>query len=403
MRVRIEPGRPAGTQEAPPSKSMAHRLMICAALAEGQSVVRHVDVSEDMLATADCLKALGAGVKREGRDVIIDGCRPENAESATLPCRESGSTLRFMIPLCLAGRAEMELEGSERLMSRPLDVYEEICRERGLLFKRGGCRLKVRGPLDAGECTVPGDISSQFITGLMMALPLKKADSRIRILPPVESRPYLDMTQEAMAAFGVKTEWESENVLRIPGNGAYRPREITVEGDWSNAAFFEALDKTGGDVKLTGLRDDSLQGDRVCRDCLDRIRGGWAELDVADCPDLAPVLMAAAALCHGAKLTGTRRLKIKESDRGAAMAEEMAKFGLRIENRENEIVVPGTGIRPPEEILQSHNDHRIAMALSVMCVKTGGTIDGAEAVRKSLPDYWERLRQLGIRAAETDA
>ncbi len=396
MRVEIRPGKPEGAMEAPPSKSMAHRMMICAALAEGNSVIRNVDVSEDMLATQDCLTALGAGMRRAGRDMAVAGCRPEDARSAVLNCRESGSTLRFMVPLCLLGHAEMELEGSERLMSRPLSVYEEICQERGLEFSLSGTRLRVRGPLEAGEFTVPGDISSQFITGLLLALPLKEKDSRIRILPPVESRPYLDMTLEAMEAFGVKAAWESETVLRVPGGGSYQPRDLAVEGDWSNAAFFEALNVTGGDVKLAGLREDSLQGDRVCREYLRRIREGTPELDVSDCPDLAPVLMAAAALCRGAKLTGTRRLKIKESDRGAAMAEEMAKFGIRVDQRENGIAVPAGTIRKPAEPLQSHNDHRIAMALSVMCVRTGGIIEGAEAVRKSLPDYWERLKGLGI-------
>ena len=396
MRAIIRPGTARGTVAAPPSKSMAHRLLIGAALAEGKSVVRGVDPSEDILATADCLTALGASLSWEGSAVRVRGCDPRKAASAVLRCRESGSTLRFMIPLCLLSGSAMRLEGSETLLSRPLSVYEELCREQGLSLRRENGGLLAEGRLSPGEYAVPGGISSQFITGLLFALPLLSGDSRIRLIPPVESRSYLSLTLQALHDAGISIRWEDEYTLSVPGNAAYRPQDTEVEGDYSNAAFFEALNCAGGNVTVTGLRTDSLQGDRVYRDFFPRLAAGPAEPDLSDCPDLAPVLFAAAALCHGAAFTGTRRLRFKESDRGAAMAQEMAKFGVNLILEENRITVPAAPLRAPSEPLDSHNDHRIAMALSLLCTRTGGEIRGAEAVRKSFPDYWDRLCSLGI-------
>ena len=397
MRAVIQPGNPRGRMEAPPSKSMAHRLLICAGFAEGESVIRHVDASEDILATADCLRALGAEVRIEEGTAYIRGCDPRKAGKALLACRESGSTLRFMIPAALLCGKDIRFTGSERLMSRPLTVYEALCAERGMVFVREDGGLRVRGTLTAGTYTVRGDISSQFISGLMLALPLTGADSRIGILPPLESRPYLDLTVQALRDSGIEAEWDGEYALKIPA-GAYRAREATVEGDYSNAAYLDILNDAGGKVELTGLRTDSLQGDRVYSRYLAEIRKGTPELDLTDCPDLAPALIAAAALNHGAKLTGTRRLRMKESDRGEAMREEMAKFGIILENKENEILIPGKTPETPAKPLDSHNDHRIAMALAAVCVRTGGVLEGAESVRKSLPDYWDRLAALGIQA-----
>ena len=396
MRVTIEPGTLRGTAAAPPSKSMAHRLLICAALAEGESTVRPIEPSEDILATSDGLRAVGAGICAEGDALLVTGCRPAEADSAVIPCRESGSTLRFLLPLCLLSGKEMRLTGSERLLSRPLDVYEMLCRERGFRLERKADGITVQGKLEPGEYTVRGDLSSQFITGLLFALSLLPGESILRILPPIESEPYLKMTLEAMDASGVKAE-RNGNVLRIPGGRKYRSGNRTVEGDWSNAAFFEALRQAGHDIRITGLREDTLQGDRVCREYFRRIGEGGAAVDVTDCPDLAPVLMAFAAMRGGAVLTGTRRLQFKESDRGAAMAEELAKFGVTVIRDGNEIRVGGETPGTPREILRGHNDHRIVMALAVLCTRTGGTIEEAEAVRKSFPGFWESLCSLGAK------
>ena len=396
MIARILPGTARGTVAAPPSKSMAHRLLICAGLAEGNSVVRGVDPSQDILATSDCLAALGASLSVKGNTVAVRGCDPRKAAPAVLRCRESGSTLRFMIPLCLLSGSRMRLEGSEMLLSRPLSVYEEICRVRGLVLRREDGGLAAEGILTSGEYTVPGNISSQFVSGLLFALPLLNGDSVIRLLPPVESRSYLDLTVRALRDAGIPVRWLDDVTLLVPGKSVYRARETEVEGDWSNAAFFAALNCIGGDVSVTGLRENSLQGDRVCRELFTRLAAGPSELDLTDCPDLAPVLFAVAALCRGGVFTGTRRLRFKESDRGAVMAEEMAKFGVILALEENRITVPAVPLHAPREFLSSHNDHRIAMALSLLCTRSGGIIHGAEAVRKSFPDYWDRLASLGI-------
>ena len=396
MRAVIEPGALRGVISAPPSKSMAHRMLICAALAEGESLVQPIELSEDILATADGLRALGARIEREGDALRVKGCRPAEAEDAVIPCRESGSTLRFLLPLCLLNGRDMLLTGSGRLPERPLDVYETLCAERGFRLERTAEGIRVRGKLAPGEYTVRGDLSSQFLTGLLYALSLLDGRSEIRILPPIESEPYLEMTLEALAEAGVPAERPERERLVVPGGKLFRSGTKTVEGDWSNAAFFEALRQTGNDIRITGLREDSLQGDKICRTYFRQIREGGACVDVTDCPDLAPVLMAFAAMCGGARLEGTRRLRFKESDRGQAMAEELAKFGTAVTIGENAIEVSG-GLKTPAEILQGHNDHRIVMSLAVLCCRTGGTIDGAEAVRKSFPGFWDALCALGAR------
>ena len=392
--IRIRPSRLSGTAKAPPSKSMAHRLLICAGFAEGESMVRGIGAvpSEDILATMDCLKALGASCRLEDGAVLVRGTDIFSApEGVVLPCRECGSTLRFFIPPVLLGGKTATLTGSERLLGRPLSVYEEICREQGLWFLRGRESLGIRGPLGSGEYIVPGNISSQFVSGLLFALPLLAGDSTIRLLPPVESRPYIDMTMEAMKAFGVIAEWENEVTIRIPGGQKYRPAEVRVEGDWSNAAFLLAMG-----IKVTGLDSESRQGDRCCEGMFEELRRGFAEMDISDCPDLGPVLFAFAAAHGGGRFTGTRRLRDKESDRAAAMAEELEKFGAKVTVGENSVTVTAEeGIRAPRAMLLGHGDHRIVMALSVLCVRTGGSIQGAEAVAKSFPDFFERLREAG--------
>ena len=396
MRAIIRPGTACGTVAAPPSKSMAHRLLICAGLADGESTVEGVDFSEDILATLDCLEALGAVVRRDGGIVRIRGCDPRKSGPAVLRCRESGSTLRFLIPLCLLSGKPVRLEGSPTLLGRPLSVYEDICRVRGLRLEKRSGALLAEGKLPPDTYSVPGNISSQFVTGLLFALPFLTGSSTLRLIPPVESRSYLDLTVAALSAAGVRPEIPDAYTFLVSGNGVYRPGRYTVEGDYSNAAFFLALNAAGGNVSVSGLSPDSLQGDRICEAYLARLRSGSPVLDISDCPDLAPVLFSVAALCGGAVFTGTRRLRFKESDRGTAMAEELAKFGVPLRVEENRITVPAGNLRAPDAPLSSHNDHRIAMALSLLCTRTGGEVDGAEAVRKSFPDYWERLMSLGI-------
>ncbi|MBQ9779992.1 MAG: 3-phosphoshikimate 1-carboxyvinyltransferase [Clostridia bacterium] len=401
MTVTFTPAHLSGAVKAPPSKSMGHRMLICAGLAEGQSTVTGISHSQDMLATMELLSGLGAVcARREIDDTVVEvqGTDPTRAApQVPLNCRECGSTLRFFIPICLLSDKPVTLTGASRLFERPLNVYKDLCRDRGLTFDLDTVtpKLTLGGPLRGGHFTLRGDVSSQFITGLLFALPLCAEDSILSILPPLESRPYLDLTLSALALYGIKAEWLDDLTLRIPGGQRYQVTNAIVEGDYSNTAFFHALPLLGHDVTVTGLRDDSLQGDRVYRDFYPLLHHGRPTLDISDCPDLGPVLMAVAAAKQGATFTGTRRLRIKESDRAAAMAEELAKFGVSVTVEEDTVTVDPVNFHAPDAVLCGHNDHRIIMALCTLLTLTGGIIQGAEAVSKSLPDYFDLLVSLG--------
>ncbi|MBP3301482.1 MAG: 3-phosphoshikimate 1-carboxyvinyltransferase [Clostridia bacterium] len=398
MNLRFSPSRAAGTVTVPPSKSMAHRLLICAALAEGKSTVENVDFSEDISATCDCLRALGASLTVAGNRVSVTGCGGRPRPSGVLPCRESGSTLRFMIPLCLSGE-KATLTGSDRLLERPLSVYEDLFAPRGISLLREKGAVSVQGVLQGGEFSLPGDVSSQFLTGLLFALPLCEADSRIRCTTPLESASYLDLTLAALKQFGVTVTREGNDFL-IPGGQTYRPQTVTVEGDESNAAFLGALAVMGDPVTLSGRNPHTLQGDRVWEPMFARLVAENPTLSLANCPDLAPVLMTLAAYFHGATFTHTRRLKIKESDRGTVMAEELAKFGAKIRVEEDSVTVLPAPLHPPSEALLGHNDHRVVMSLSLLCTRFGGTLEGAQAVRKSYPRFFDVMNDLKVRFEE---
>ena len=398
MTVTIHPSRASGEISAPPSKSMAHRLLIAAGLAEGESVVDNLAPSEDILATIDCLRALGATVDYENGKARVLGIGGKIRRTAPhLPCRECGSTLRFFIPIAAISEEISTFSGSERLFKRPLSVYETVFSEQKLPFSIENNTLTLRGKLSCGNYTVKGNISSQFITGLLFALPLLHGDSTITLLPPIESASYLDLTVAALKAFGVEILWQNKTTLLIKGDQTYKAGRITVEGDYSNAAFLSALAILGDDVSVTGLDADSLQGDRVYIPYFEKLKAGTPTLSLADCPDLGPVLMALAAALQGATFTDTARLAIKESDRGAAMAEELKKCGISCTVSDNTIKVPKQELTPPTEALSGHNDHRIVMALSILLTRIGGIIEGAEAINKSYPDFFTVLQALGIR------
>ena len=397
MKIEITKGTASGIISAPPSKSMAHRLLISAAMCEGVSTVRGISSCEDVLATLDCLSALGVRCERVGDDVTVYGKDPKKMRpSEPLKCRESGSTLRFMIPIAMRSEQTAIFYGAEGLMSRPMSVYENMCRERGLTYISDGGSIVVKGPLTGGEFTLPGNVSSQFISGLLFALPTADEDSTIRILPPIESRSYIDLTIDALRMFGVCAQWQDEHTVFIKGKQKYNPTDVTVEGDYSGAAFPEALNLFGGEVTVMGLRPDTIQGDSVYKKYYDMLVRGTPTIHIGDCPDLGPVLFAVAAAKNGGVFTGTRRLKIKESDRAAAMAEELKKFGTSVTVYDDTVVIYPAEFHAPCEVLCGHNDHRIVMALSVLLTLTGGVIDGAEAVSKSYPGFFENLRALGI-------
>ena len=398
MNLIIKPSQAQGTVWAPPSKSMAHRQLIAAALGAEPRKVENLEWSEDILATLDCLRALGASIERSGDTAVLGGLDPFAVEEgAVLPCRESGSTLRFLLPLALLSGKTVSFTGSERLLARPLEPYEKICAAQRLFYDRQRDRLTVRGPLRADEeFELAGDVSSQFVTGLLYALPFLPEPSRITLLPPVESGSYINMTLAVLRNYGIRIVSVGGDRFHVPAKQKYRPHPVKVEGDWSNAAFLQALNLLGGNVKIKGLDTLSPQGDKVFASLIGKLRQKKPVIDVSDCPDLAPILMALAAAGRGVVLEGTGRLRFKESDRGVVMARELAKLGIQAVADENRIWVEDGTLQTPAEPLNSHNDHRIAMALTVLLSLVGGELQNAEAVAKSWPNFYDVLQSLGI-------
>lgn len=425
MKIEILPSVASGTVRVPPSKSYMHRYLICAALTNSITHLSNIAENDDIKATIGCLEKLGAVIEKNGSDVTVRGINYnspiQKKEQVNLFCNESGSTLRFLIPLGLLFANEANFTGSGELMNRPQSVYGELLGEKGCSFKFDGKTISVSGDLHSGRYSLPGNISSQFITGLLFTLPLLEGDSEIILTTPLESEPYVDVTLDALSQFGVsvqknvsdfkggKTDCENSGTSSfiIKGSQNYKPKDIYVEGDWSSAAFLEAFNLLGGNVTVTGLRENSCQGDKCYREfyrCFaDEKQSAFSKqpkvvpiFDISDCPDLGPVLIAVCALKGGGVLTGTKRLKIKESDRAQTMKTELAKFGVDITVNDNEVIVPKTELHKPSEMLCAHNDHRIAMSLAVMCSKTGGVIDGVQCVKKSYPDFFEDIQKSGI-------
>ena len=410
-----------GIVKAPPSKSMAHRYIICAGLCDKVSVISNVDYSEDIKATIDCIKALGAKVdvgesfvSIDGRETVIqkilkkaiktptsdksDMSDKQDISEIDFLCRESGSTMRFFMGIAMTLPVTANFYGSETLRNRPFGIYESILNSAdNCFFKRLDDKISIKGGLKENDFEIAGNISSQFVTGLLLALSLKKEGGSITLIPPVESRSYIDMTIQAMREFGIDVNWDGENKLRVEADQTYTSKDIEVEGDYSNAAFLDAFNYIGGEVKVEGLNAESLQGDKVYKECFEKLKAEKATIDIADCPDLGPVLFAVAAANHGGVFTSTARLKIKESDRGSVMCEELAKFGIKTHMEENSIEI-GSGLKAPGEAICGHNDHRIVMSLTLLLSLTGGTITEAEAVRKSYPGFFDDIKSLGINA-----
>lgn len=412
MDVTISPSIANGSIAAPPSKSLAHRYIICAALAKGESIISNIDLSEDIKASIDCATALGAKISVDGSTVTVcgidaaaiaeDGLHNSNT-IVDFMCRESGSTMRFFMGIAMSLGISSSFYGSSTLRSRPFGIYEKICEEQGISFERKDEYISVSGKLKAGEYVIAGNISSQFITGLMFVLPLLSKDSRIKLIPPVESKSYIDLTIQALNEFSVDAHWEGTEEIVIAGCQSYKSSNVTVEGDCSNAAFLEALNVVGGKVSVEGINASSLQGDRVYAQLYDKLKMNNCDnmsddnaIDISDCPDLGPVLFAVAAAMNGGVFTGTRRLKIKESDRGTVMCKELSKMGIKSTMEENTIRIYGGNLLAPSEPLDGHNDHRIVMSEAILLSLVGGKILGAQAVTKSYPGFFEDIQSLGI-------
>lgn len=411
MLARIQPSRLQGSVTVPPSKSMAHRALLCAGLAAGTTQIQGILPSQDMEATCRALTALGASIVRQGSLARVQGVagRPK-APQGPVDCGESGSTLRFLIPAFALASAPARLTGRGRLPQRPLGPYGAIFHGQGLPFAQDETGVSFQGPLAPGDYGLPGDVSSQFISGLLFALPLLPGDSHIRIQPPFESRGYVNMTLQVMDAFGVRASFVDGLTLRVPGNQRFiaPAAPFLVEGDDSQAAFFLTLDAILGDVSVAGLSPRSIQGDRVMGEILARCGHVPGQpprplapfvADLGDCPDLGPILMTLGLFCQGeSRLLNAGRLRLKESDRGTAMAQELSKLGGQASLAGDEIRIRQSRLRPGPA-LSSHGDHRIAMALAVAALgaRIPVEIQGAEAVEKSYPDFWKDLAHLGAR------
>lgn len=430
MKIHISPSEVHGTVAAPPSKSMAHRAVICAALAHGRSRLHNLEYSKDITATVGAMRQLCARIAADPADpatLQVEGLGGWATVTRPVDCCESGSTLRLLWPLFSLTNQKITFTGRGKLMQRPLSVYEQIAAEQKLRFARDpdAGTTSLWGCLRPGVYEVPGDVSSQFISGLLLALPLLDAGSVIRIAPPFESRSYVELTLAAMHSFGVTALWQNEYTLAVPGGQKYQPVEdYTVEGDYSNAAFFAVLGAVRGGVTVTGLAADTLQGDAAILDILARCgakftRSGDAvafeaaqlrgvTVDLADCPDLGPILMVLGALAMGEmKLVNAGRLRIKESDRIAAMEAELRKFGVDITSTADTVTVRGTtaaGLHPPAQPLAAHNDHRVVMSLTVLALAGGfaAEIEDAQAVEKSWPAFFEAAASLGAKVSNAN-
>jgi 3-phosphoshikimate 1-carboxyvinyltransferase len=402
MDVIITPGRLCGAVTPPPSKSQAHRLILCAALAEGTSTLRHVAFSEDIRATLSCVAALGAKwTDRGGGTITVEGIggRRWRGGLPRLDCGESGSTLRFLIPVALAVAGGGVFTGRGRLMQRPQDPYRTLLEEKGVRWEQQGNTLTVQGTLRAGEYRLPGDVSSQFFTGLLLALPLAEGHSAIVPTTAVDSADYITMTRQAQSLAGVESRRRADGAF-LTGHQTYRPLERTVENDWSQAAFWYAAAHLGSGVTVAGMDNASAQGDRRITDFAAALgRDGDVTLDVSQCPDLVPPLAAMAAVRRGrCRLTGAARLRMKESDRLSTVTGALRALGADIREEPAALVIQGAEALRGGAGVDCCGDHRIAMMAAVAATAcTGGAVRlrGAECVRKSYPDFWEVYQSLG--------
>ncbi|MBR4456766.1 MAG: 3-phosphoshikimate 1-carboxyvinyltransferase [Solobacterium sp.] len=419
VKVTILPGLRKEPQPVriPGSKSISHRALIAASLAQEPSVIRGLVNNADTMATVNCLKQFGARFEpMEDGALKVHGFPGKFLyDGSIVDCGESGSTLRFLIPLFSMGKQEVVFTGHGRLMSRPQTVYEDLFRKRGLKFEQKGELLYVKGPLSPGDYAVKGNVSSQFISGLLFALPLVNGDTSIVVKEPYESRSYVGLTIDMLEEAGILIR-EEKNILYVPGGQRAHGLNTSVAGDDSQAAFFAVLAMCAGTaVPVSNLRHASRQGDHVMISLFEQAGGrsvetadgyrfepGEArafEADLADCPDLGPALFALASICPGTSVFHhCARLRIKESDRVACMKQELEALGVSVRIRDEDTVeIDGCSTLKGGVTLHGHNDHRIVMALSVLAAACQEplTIEGAEAVRKSYPGFFEDLRKAG--------
>ena len=411
MKATIHPGTPKKGVKIPPSKSMAHRAIICASLAKGKSRIDNVAYSKDIVTTIEGMRALGAQIITHDDFVEVEGIENfQQLKETTISCSESGSTLRFFIPIFSLCGQKVSFTGKGRLMDRPQKIYETIFHERGLHFEQKDGHIEIQGALTSGEYTVAGDVSSQFISGLLFILPLLQENSTIHVTEPFESRSYVELTMQMLAYFGVESEFLNQNTIYVKGKQAYQPVCYAIEGDYSQLAFYAVLAALNSDLKITGVNHDSLQGDKVILDILkkanvriEEILHGYqvyksdvkgCDIDLANCPDLGPILCVLGAYADGhTHIYNAERLRIKESDRIAAMEAELLKLGVDIHTTSGDIYIEGKQKYKGNQDFHGHNDHRIVMSMAVastLCEQSC-RIDDAQAIQKSYPQFFDDL------------
>lgn len=411
--VNVEPSQLNGTVAIPPSKSDVHRAIICGALSRGKCVISPVDLSEDIKATIGCVETLGAKVNINEGVLTIDGSEMFKGNNYQIFCNESGSLLRFIIPVVSAMGISATFTGAGRLPERPIGIYLDCLPKAGVkCTTKSGLPLTVEGQLQPGEFEIPGNVSSQFITGLLFALPLLKEDSKIILTSPLESVAYVDITINVMKKFGVIIETTDYGYF-VKGNQKYIPQNYTTEGDWSNAAFFMTAAAIKGDVTVTGVDKNSAQGDKEIAEILKRFgakveftdnsvrvqKGDLkaTDIDARQIPDLVPILAVCATFAEGTThITGAERLRIKESDRLSAIANAINQLGGNVIEKPDGLVI--TGVKSLKGgTVQGVNDHRIVMAMSVATLMATDTvtITDMESIKKSFPNYFEEYNRLG--------
>ena len=416
MRARITPAKiDSGNITIPPSKSLAPRAIICACRAPGRSVISNIDYSVDIRATIEGMRHLGASIKEDKDTLFIDGIETFQYDGDVVNCHESGSTLRFFLPLFSLTGKRATFSGSKRLIERPQNVYEMLFQEQGIDFVRTYPNIIIDGRLKPGELSLKGNVSSQFITGLLFALPLLEADSKIHIEPPFESRSYVDLTIQMLKRFQIIVEYEDAYTLAIKGNQQYQPTDVLVEGDYSQLVFWASLGVLNHSVETHGLDLHSLQGDKKTIDIFQSMNAGIKVLDdgyqfcpgtlngtvidLNDCPDLGPILFSLATQANGkTTFQNAGRLRIKESDRIEAMETELKKLGCSISSTFGTVTITGPVKLQGNVTLHGHNDHRIVMALSILATIADEpiTIDDAQAISKSYPGFFKDLASCGI-------
>ncbi len=402
MNVKINKVKLKGTLTARPSKSFAHRYLFASALSDNESVISNIDFSNDIIASLDCIYAYGKKHYREYEKHLVRFSN-ENVKNfePTFDCNESGTTLRIFLPIAIQKYEKATFIGSDRLIERGINIYEEIFKY--VRFYKDKYSIKTNGLINAGKYELAGNISSQYISGLLFALPLLNGNSEINISTRLESKDYILMTLDVLKNYGIDIETNiykqlDENLkvyFKIDGNQKYISKDYSIEGDYSNAAFIDAFNYFDNEITLNGLNPSSLQSDKIYKEHFEALSNGSAVIDISNCIDLGPILITFASLKHGAKFINTERLKIKESDRGNVIANELKKCGADIEIYDNEIIINKKELHKPNATLYAHNDHRIAMSLSLLSTLFDIEIEGSECVSKSYPGYFDDLKTLG--------